>query len=489
MVRFDFEDDRTWSRLLILGVLLCVMVCFTSDVGLDTHVKMAVDDNGALPWGDLRPDTAGISDTEDGGSRTVLPLYGLPEIAIKGAALLTMLGTVACVHRMFGVRSAAVLSLSPALIFSIGRGYEEVYLALFCTFAMLLLSGSVPSMTRSMQALLGGVVFMMMPYSKGFVETPGFVSGTFLMAGGALLFGVAQRSQTGWSKWLNRPSVTGIFASGLVAVTMTAIGVFGLQSTLGIMADQPLRYISALLFAVIDLVFIFALFGMVLWPFILPAVRALRSIEHAGLAAMSAYVGAMVTALVFYVAALWTFEASLWNASWPWVVVTMGNNGRYITMLFIPAIIMLKLLSHHADVPTLDSPRSKAKVMGLTLMVLLPLSLLASLHGQTMWTDEAAEAMDLEQNEHFLFVSDDTLGMHWLYTFYQPLDAEANDITGHWRSADAPWEVHLNDSLSHVGTLVTSPDVTLTPNGWSVQSSGEVDLLNGGGEWRVLTRS
>jgi hypothetical protein len=354
---------------------------------------------------------------------------------------------------------------------------------------MLLLSGSVRSMTRSMQSLLGGVFFMMMPYSKGFVETSGFVSGTFLVAGTSLLFGVAQRNQSERTSWMRRPYLTSMAGSGCVAMTMIVIGMFDLQSTLAIMGESPLRYVTALVFATIDLVFIFALFGMVLWPFLMPAVRALKTVEDSQLAVMCGYVAAMVTALVFYVAALWTYEASIWNAPWPWVIVTMGNNGRYITMLFLPMLFILKVLFQHAEIPTFDSPQEKAKVLGLTLLLLLPLSVLASLHGQTMWTDEAAEAMDLEKGDAFLFVSQDTLGMHWLYTFYEPLDSEENNITGHWRSADAAWQVHLDDSLTHVKTLVTSPDVTLTPNGWSVQSSGEVDLLNGGGEWRVLTRS
>ena len=158
-------------------------------------------------------------------------------------------------------------------------------------------------------------------------------------------------------------------------------------------------------------------------------------------------------------------------------------------MLFIPLVLLLKYLSHHSEIPTYDSPGSKLKVMGITLFLLLPLSLLASVHGQTMWTDEAAEAMNLDEQEHFLFVSEDTLAIHWLYTFYAPLDAEEKQITGHWRSIDSTWEFDLNTTLSHVNTLVTSPDVTLTPEGWIVHSNGEVDFLNGGGEWRVLTRS
>ena len=75
MERFDYGDDRFWKRLLLLGIILNIVVCFTSELGLDTQVKMAVDENGALPWGDLRPEVAGVSDPNDGGQRVVLPLF------------------------------------------------------------------------------------------------------------------------------------------------------------------------------------------------------------------------------------------------------------------------------------------------------------------------------------------------------------------------------------------------------------------------------
>ena len=53
--------NQTWKGLLLLGLLLNIVVVFTSDLGLDTHVHMA---RGAeeertgearLPWGHTRP--------------------------------------------------------------------------------------------------------------------------------------------------------------------------------------------------------------------------------------------------------------------------------------------------------------------------------------------------------------------------------------------------------------------------------------------------
>ena len=489
MERLKFKDERLWKGLLVLGILLNILVCFTSDLGLDTQVKMAVDDNGSLPWGDLRPDTLGESDPEDGGQRVVLPLYGLSEAAIKATALLTFFGLIGCLLRWTGVHSAAIMSLSPAFIFSIGRGYEEVYIAAFCSLSFILLTGIASNKNRILQNFAGGLIFMLMPYAKGFVNLNFIFFGGLILGLLATLWGEIYARGGEKTRWMSKPHIVSIVVFSIVSLSMVILGIIGYNSTLAILTGNPIRYMTAIGFSFLDVVILFTLFGMVAWPFIRPMMSVITSIEDSDIAIMAGYIVGIMTAIVLYVAALWTYEASIWNAEWPGIVWTMGNNGRYITMLFIPFVLLLKHLSNQVDIPTYDSPGSKIKVVAVTLFILLPLSLLASVHGQTMWTDEAAEAMNLGEQEHFLFVSEDTLAMHWLYTFYAPLDAEEKQITGHWRSIDSSWELDLNSSLSQVNTLVTSPDVKFTPEGWIVRSTGEVDFLNGGGEWRVLTRS
>ncbi len=489
MERLKFKDERLWKGLLVLGILLNILVCFTSDLGLDTQVKMAVDDNGSLPWGDLRPDTLGESDPEDGGQRVVLPLYGLSEAAIKATALLTFFGLIGCLLRWTGVHSAAIMSLSPAFIFSIGRGYEEVYLAAFCSLSFILLTGIASNKNRILQNFSGGLIFMLIPYAKGFVNLNFIFFGGLILGLLATMWGEIYARGGEKTRWMSKPHIVSIVVFSIVSLSMVILGIIGYNSTLAILADNPIRYMTAIGFSFLDVVILFTLFGMVAWPFVRPMMSIITSIEDSDIAIMAGYIVGIMTAIVLYVAALWTYEASIWNAEWPGIVWTMGNNGRYITMLFIPFVLLLKHLSNQVDIPTYDSPGSKIKVVAVTLFILLPLSLLASVHGQTMWTDEAAEAMNLGEQEHFLFVSEDTLAMHWLYTFYAHLDAEEKQITGHWRSIDSSWELDLNTSLSQVNTLVTSPDVMFTPEGWIVRSSGEVDFLNGGGEWRVLTRS
>ena len=183
---------------------------------------------------------------------------------------------------------------------------------------------------------------------------------------------------------------------------------------------------------------------------------------------------------MMYVAVLWTYESVLWGSSWPWHMAIMGNNGRYITLLIIPAYMLVKQVNGEID--------WQSKKVFFGILLILPFSLLAGLHGQTMWTDDAAKSMDIQDNQDFLFVSEPTLAMHWLYTFHDPLDADENNITGYWRSDVSSWNNELNEDLSHIDWLVLAPEIEDNPNGWELYDSGEVDFLNGGGEWRVFKR-
>ena len=123
----------------------------------------------------------------------------------------------------------------------------------------------------------------------------------------------------------------------------------------------------------------------------------------------------------------------------------------------------------------------------------------AGIHGQTYWTDDAAEVLDenMGDNEDFLFVHDATLGMHYLYTFHTYIDdVSERNITGHWRSPESGWETELfsnqtieyRGDLSSVQWVVLAPGVEWTeaPEGWS-HTTGDVDFMNGGGEWEVWT--
>ena len=197
MVLFNLDDERTWKGLLVLGLLLNLVVCFSSDLGLDTHVKMAVDGDGGLPWGDLRPEVAGVSDPSDAGERTVLPMYSGSDASIKAFALVAFFALIGYVHRTVGERSATILSLSPAFIFSVGRGYEEVYFALAFAVAFGLFTGLWSSKMPLLQHLVGGCTLMFIPYAKGMSEPSSvLLYGAFLGSTGFAWYALQRRESS-----------------------------------------------------------------------------------------------------------------------------------------------------------------------------------------------------------------------------------------------------------------------------------------------------
>ena len=96
----------------------------------------------------------------------------------------------------------------------------------------------------------------------------------------------------------------------------------------------------------------------------------------------------MTTAIVLYVAALWTHVSLLWNAEWPWMIWTMGNNGRYATMLMIPCfwyVMRVRQLQaedvdeekgvvEEAELHSLENLNGKWKSVLLGICLILPLS-------------------------------------------------------------------------------------------------------------------
>ena len=147
-----------------------------------------------------------------------------------------------------------------------------------------------------------------------------------------------------------------------------------------------------------------------------------------------------------------------------------------------------------------DKPLVVDKPIMLALLLVLPLSMLAGMHGQTMWTDDAADSFseEIANGEDFLYIDDEALAMHWLYTFRLEVDSDGDrDITGHWRAPDSNWELELQGQvinnrgdLGDVRYLIVAPDIDIdVPTGWDKMASGEAPFLNGGGEWKVYRAS
>ena len=172
----------------------------------------------------------------------------------------------------------------------------------------------------------------------------------------------------------------------------------------------------------------------------------------------------------------------------------MGNNGRYLTALSIPVLMLVNHFFNHREAYDLAPIR---KPMFIAILLVLPLSMFAGLHGQTMWTDDAGEIVSLEiqDGQDFLYIDDESLAMHQLYTFRLEIDPNGDkNITGHWRSPDSNWEIELEGqemlqrgNLDYVEFIIIAPNIDASPpENWELIGSDEAPLLNGGGEWKVF---
>lgn len=485
-----YSQARFWNGLFLLAIIVNLMAIFTSDLGLDAHVEGAYieTENGwALDWGDVR--------TEDPLASNPMDAREVPESSVTPGtimpfAIIGLLVAIITANRMgFSKETITVLLLNPALIFSIGRGYSE-----YTYLAMIGIAWTIWKMSRDygveknsfarITAIgFSAIVILWVLVLKWKVDP------FSLLIPLIALIGIGMFIDRAPNHWFNPQKVMfGGFGFGLLSIV--SLGLLGYGSFSVVITDT-IRFIQALLIAIFGVILVYGMFGMVLWPFAKRAWCNMASNDDRLTGELALFIGTMAGAIVAYVACLWTFESILWNSEWPWHMWTMGNNGRYITILVIPSYLFIKRVNGGLDWTERNA------IIGVLLI--LPISLAAGLHGQTYWTDDAAEVLsdNMADGEDFLFIHDTTLGMHYLYTFHTHIEEVVErNITGHWRAPDSGWETELfsgetiqnRGNLFSVEWIVLSPDIQwgAPPEGW-YQTTGQADFMNGGGEWIVWT--
>ena len=510
MAWWSFVDSKQfWKWLLISGIILNVFTAFSSELGVDTHTHLAENDEGSLVWGHTRPIDHSASDpayAPDGGDWDLsLAPSSLGEMGVRGLAIaltLLLIGLGGAAYGMFsegnGRRAAALIAIYPTFIFSTGRAYAEPTIAMFVVVIVLINAKLVAE--KGIEYRIGGsfasaICMMGIMMLKGINPTYGIFFGLAVL--GYHLIDVYLPSLHSLTR---NPLRGGLLASAVVGITMLTIGATGSGATLAVISMNAPRFFFALIISIFDIVLIYSLFGMMIWPFIYPAWKKISDTEDMPTTFLAITIAGFTTAITIYVAALWTYESIIWDADWPWVIWTMGNNGRYISLIMIPILMLLAHLNHlYPDLPSLEMPGKKSASLALGILFIVPLSLLAGIHGQTYWTDDAAEVLsdDMEVGEDFLFIHDGTLGMHYLYTFHTGIDdVDQRNITGHWRTPDSGWQDELvngvkienRGNLSNVQWIVFAPGTYWDddyPEGWNMTVLGHADFMNGGDDWEI----
>ena len=507
---------RNWVLLLSFGLLLNIIVSFTSDLGLDTHVHMARDssvtesDEATLPWGHTRPLDPMASNPEYSPSVEIGWYHFLPNsengVHFLGFSLMCILIfltiSIFKINGSFehGISIAAIVAIHPTFIFATGRAFPETIVAIFTIaliFGLLIYEKWQSWAGIFSSATISGLSMGLILFVKGI--NPWYCIIIIFLV---LLWHSVDHIGK-WNNLTRSPSFAIKIGSGGTLVGLLLLGIFSDSSTFSTMKTDSLRFASAFLVASIDVILIYGLFGMVLWPIIGNNFQKMWEMESHEIAGLIGFISVLTTAIVFYIAALWTYESKLWDAEWPWLMWTMGNNGRYISMLMVPIFFLMyriQQIDSSAFTPLIAKEKTKTIFVGICLVI--PLSLLTAIHGQTMWTDDAAEILsqNMDEGEDFLFVHDATLGMHYLYTFHTEIDdVNEREITGHWRAPNSEWELELfsgeqwnnRGNLSSIQWIVLAPGIEWEdpPEEWTY-ISGKADFMNGGGEWKLYsTRS
>ena len=486
-----YEQPRFWQGLFVIAIILNVYVILNSDLGLDAHVEGAyveTDEGWVLDWGDTRtedplasnPDDAKVVPEHSVKSEMIMPL------AVLGMILAVLVATKSGLNR----DAVTIMMLNPALIFSIGRGYAEyTYLGILAiawiAWKQNKDSEEQPFLPRLTSIAIASLLILSIWSLKLKVEPMEMLLPLLLLVAiGCLIDRLP-------NDWLNpQKSLLGGFFFGICSIVIAGILGYG---SFSVVTNEPVRFMQALPISVFGVIIVYGLVGMVLWPFVRETWGRMGDSTDRITGELSLFIGIMSGLIVAYVACLWTYESVLWNSEWPWHMWTMGNNGRYITILVIPCYLLIQRVNKELDW------RQPMAIGGILLI--LPLSMAAGIHGQTYWTDDAADLLseNMDDNEDFLFVHDAMLGMHYLYTFHTHIEeVSERNITGHWRAPNSNWETELfgeevmqnRGDLSSVKWVVLAPGVewSTPPEGWQ-STTGMADFMNGGGEWQVWAMS
>ena len=491
----ETHNHRLWWGLLVFGLLLHLSSIASSDYGLDTHLHLAAiqsneDGTPNLEWGDVRPGDPSASNPNDvqileRGWWQILELY--PSWLLPFASFLPMLILIGLVLRATKGKPhfAALLSLHPSFIFATGRLYPESTVALAVACIVL---ASLHLFKRQGWPLVQWLVLAvasihLLVLIKGLSTIVGWILIVVLFA-----WIVLDRTMPQFQTYSRNPMMGLSVSIPIVLVAMIPASLTT-GGSLATIRTHSIQWTFSLLIALFDGFGLYLLIGMCCWPFLSHTVAQVKQSNDNTSVFLFVFVASGTLLMSMWIASLWVYEADRWNLPLWENMILMGNNGRYLTALVFPLLLLLIRSIG-------NNPLPMGKPLMLALILVLPLSMLAGMHGQTMWTDDAAKSFsdEIEDREDFLYIDDEALAMHWLYTFRLELGPGGDrDITGHWRAPDSNWEVELEGlvmenrgDLSNVEYLVIAPNIEIhLPSGFEEMASGTAPFLNGGGEWKV----
>lgn len=489
---------RRWTLVFLLGFLLHIYAAFHSDLGLDAHVRLnALNDEVAegqdLTWGSPR-----ISGATNVNTNTIydgyIPPWNTSEAMMKITAItsLVLVSVIASLRPHdhpsrpdFEPKWAALLTLSPVLVFSSSRGYDEAPLALLMGLGVVgfwFNRGQTSAQQRLNGIFMATSVLLVMVW-KGFSPMASLAVWLVMLVFTEVWLRVWSTGKyAGEGQFLGNPWSIGGLTFWVVYIGITCAGFVSEDGTFSIIADHPLQFLLASVFALLDMAVLYLLIGCLLWPHLVQRWQGLRSARGPGLTMLVVYISALLAGLVAYVASLWTLEASLWNMSLTSVMVVLGNNGRYATLLLLPLVALLRW--NDGEDETGSAAEEGRSIRAIA--VVLPFLLFTTLVGHQIWSEDAGELLAeswQEGDDSLLLIAPESMAIHHLYVLKSNLDLDGSQsIQGLWATADTASGMveTYQDTLDYVVLAPgTSIDVNITS--WTLIGAHEVPVSVPGG--------
>jgi len=490
--------SRTWLILLVVGVFLHLLAASSSDLGLDAHVRLnaANDDrfqDPTLAWGKTRIDANAVQDPDTPAVYSgVIAPWMMSATAAKAASVFTVILLAFVAQRrpawwsstkqVADLRWPAFILLSPVMLFSASRGYDEGILALFGGIGLIgvyIWDGTQVHHRRWTAAFMGCSTALVLAW-KGF-DAPLLL--------GALGFHFVVHEV--WERWHQRQRgrtsdpITGQplkmagLSSMLTYAMILSLGYRSSTGTFAVIGQEPLTFVLASALALVNVAFML-LIGFMLWPSLLTNIRSMTSVRGLSMTMLSSWISAVLTGVVAYMAALWTLESQLWGRHVLEMALILANNGRYATVMILPLILLLRWISESTiRVEPQPDARSVSRMHIVALLILTPMLLFTSLVGQQLWSEDAGDALLLQMDEEgstFLMVAPPTLAMHHLYAIKTQVDLDGNrNVDAYWRvSEDA--SQFLESSPRSIDFLLVAPQSSFVVDEqrWMLVDSQEV---------------
>lgn len=454
-------ERRHWKVILIAGIIFHILAAFMMPLGLDAHVHVTYvtdemdDGEGHLEWGKLRqgsnegsiPEEAPSDDRWFAWHLLIQIWFTVVGASVGGLHILSLVIGLGCLATIFyatkhlfdeerAFEITALASIYPPLIRATGRLYQESAILILVTIATYCVIKALQNK--------GEYKWLIFPVIAAFVIA----------------------SFKGMPLWMPLIAIVGLAMVQRVNLNIVA------YVSLAVLVELFVVYRNGISPSTIDILVAFfaSILGALIFLY-LAVLFARPSPEiqdkNAFLLQKGTYVA--LASLIGWVAGLWVSEANLSGTSLFDMFMTLRNNPRYLTLLFVP-LLYIRFLNDRNY--TLVSEKNKRiaylLIGGMIATNIAVLSLSIGERG----TEVIGEQLngEIEEGQDILFISDSSFAMHRMYTMHLTLDPQSdNSNTAIWRTSESGWEAELLqcEALENVHWIVVDyTGLDDTPAGW-----------------------